>query len=83
MKRGTAEQEQNGVTVPSSAASTLPADSPAAGEHPPGALGREERARDAHAEDHQGEEQEDLRPLEEEELDREESRVPRGRRSAV
>jgi hypothetical protein len=27
MNSGTAEQEQNGVTVPSSAASTLPADS--------------------------------------------------------
>lgn len=50
MDKGTAEQEQNGVAMPRSAARTLPKDSflPASTR-----LG-EEAAQNAHAEDHQG-----------------------------
>ena len=70
MKSGTAEQEQNGVATPKSAASTLPDAFAPPGQESPRALGREESPQDPDDEDDGGEQKEDLRSFEDEELDR-------------
>ena len=60
MNSGTAEQEQNGVTVPSNAASTLPVDSRLTGENPPRPFRREKRPHDADAKHDQHEQHQHL-----------------------
>ena len=76
MKSGTAEQEQNGVTMPRRAASTLPTDSrlPARTRRVRSGVKNDRTMPDA--EDDQRQEQQDLRRLVEEELDRGGERGP-------
>ena len=70
MNNGTAEQEQNGVTMPSEAASTLPIAFAFSGKQCPSFFRREEAAHDAHAEHDQGEQHQYLRCVVSEEADR-------------
>ena len=60
MNSGTAEQLQNGVTMPRPAAITLPVASRRAVQQGPRALRAEERAHDADAEDDDGEQEQHL-----------------------
>ena len=58
MKRGTAEQEQKGVTIPSMAASTFPTDSRFPARILRVRSGSEIGANDSHPEDHQNQKHE-------------------------
>ena len=69
MKSGTAEQEQNGVTIPSNDARDVTNGFSFARKDLSRTLRREKRTDDANAEDNEGKEHQNLRNFEHEELD--------------